>query len=455
MNRKDADVVIIGAGLTGLTLAYYLKRNGKYPVIIEKSDRPGGVINTVSDRGFIYETGPNTGVLGTPEIASLFDDLSDSCTLATADPKAQKRYILKNGKWHALPSSLISAIGTPLFSFKDKMGILAEPFRKPGIDPDESIGMMVVRRLGQSYLDYAVDPFISGIYAGDPQKLVTRYALPKLYALEQNYGSFIRGAIKKSREMKSEAEKKATKEVFSVKGGLGNLIMPLAENTGEKNIFYEASGTCVEPEGNGFSVIFSDKRGDSIKLSAPVIVSTIGSYNLPDLLPFITPYKLSPITNMEYAGVVQVALGYNKWEGHVLDAFGGLIPSKENRQVLGILFPSAIFSGRAPEGGALLSAFLGGMKRPEMINKQDVEIEEIVLRELESTLFPGQHPDLLKIFRYTHAIPQYGISSGERLDSIRKIQEQYPGLILAGNIRDGIGMADRVKQAKLIADMLK
>jgi oxygen-dependent protoporphyrinogen oxidase len=454
MNTKDPDVIIIGAGLTGLTIAYYLKRNGKNPVVIEKSERPGGVINTISENGFIYETGPNTGVLSTPELANLFDDLRDDCTLVTANPKSKKRYILKDGKWLALPSGLISAITTPLFTMKDKIAILAEPFRKPGTDPDESVASMVIRRLGQSYLDYAVDPFISGIYAGDPQRLVTRYALPKLYALEQNYGSFIRGAITKSREKKSGADKKATKEVFSAKDGLGNLVLALTRSIDAQNIICGASGTTIETSENGFSIAFTSKSGELIKLKSPVVISTAGSYNLPDLLPFIPHGRFSALSNLEYAGVVQVAIGYKKWDGHKLDAFGGLIPSKEKRQVLGILFPSAIFDERTPEGGALLSVFLGGIKKPSMISLSDEEIEDIVLREVETTLSVRNRPDLLKVFRYTHAIPQYEKSTGERLDCISWIQEEYPGLILAGNIRDGIGMADRVKQARNIADAL-
>jgi len=455
MSTKEPDVIIIGAGLTGLTLAYYLKSNGKTPVVIEKSERPGGVINTVSENGFIYETGPNTGVLSTPELASLFDDLREDCTLAIAKRGSKKRYILKDGKWQALPSGLISAVATPLFSMKDKIGILAEPFRKPGTDPDESVASMVIRRLGHSYLDYAVDPFISGIYAGDPQRLVTRYALPKLYALEQNYGSFIRGAIKKSREQKSEDDKKATKEVFSAKDGLGSLVMALTKSAGEQNIICGASGTRIKTSVKGFSVAFTLSSGEMIELTSPVVISTAGSYNLPDLLPFIQQSKLSALTNLEYAGVVQVAIGYKKWDGHKLDAFGGLIPSKENRQVLGILFPSAIFDGRAPKGGALLSVFLGGIKKPSIISLSDEEIEEIVLREVETTLSVRNRPDLLKIFRYPHAIPQYEKSTGERLDCISRIQEEYQGLILAGNIRDGIGMADRVKQAKAISGLFK
>jgi oxygen-dependent protoporphyrinogen oxidase len=165
------------------------------------------------------------------------------------------------------------------------------------------------------------------------------------------------------------------------------------------------------------------------------------------MLPFISEVAMKPIMSLKYAGVVQAAVGYTLWSGSPLDAFGGLIPSKEKRDALGILFPSAIFEGKAPLKGALLSVFLGGVKKPEIIKKSDDEITGIVLKEIAATLNEHSQPDLIRIFRYQQAIPQYGKSTGERLDCIQRIQKQYPGLILAGNIRDGIGMADRVKQA--------
>ena len=453
MNKKTVDIIIVGAGLTGLTLAYYLKKEGKKVILIEREGMAGGVISSLVEQDFTFETGPNTGVLSTSEIAELFEDLRDHCTLETANPKSKKRYILKNGKWQALPSGLLSAIRTPLFTLKDKFRVLLEPFREPGKNPDETIAQLVIRRLGRSYLDYAVDPFISGIYAGDPAKLVTRFALPKLYALEQNYGSFIRGAIKKSREPKSETEKKATREVFSVKGGLGNLIKALTKEIGHEKILTGAREAMVEPVTNGFIVSFRNISGKKDEYHAPVVVTTIGGYALPTLLPFIPGKNLASVSILGFAGVVQVAVGYKNWKGLPLDAFGGLIPSKENRDVLGILFPSAIFAGRAPEKGALLSVFLGGVKNPGILKKPDHEIKAIVLREIKETLSDNSQPDLFRIFRYTNAIPQYEKSTGVRLESIQRIQHQYPGLILAGNIRDGIGMADRVKQAKLISGM--
>jgi oxygen-dependent protoporphyrinogen oxidase len=455
MNSKRADVVIIGAGLTGLTMAYYLKKSGINPLVLERSEKPGGVIRTYSEGGFNYESGPNTGVLSTIEIAALFDELKESCTLETGNRDSKKRYILKDGRWQALPSGLFSAISTPLFTLKDKFRILGEPFRKPGSDPDESVADMVIRRLGRSYLDYAVDPFISGIYAGDPARLVTRYALPKLYALEHNYGSFIKGSVAKSREKKSDEEKKATKEVFSVSGGLGNLISALTLKTGYDSVICGISDLKIMYSNPGFSICFSTPDGQDHNIITSRVVSTAGSASLPGIFPFLSHETLSPILDLEYAGIVQVAVGYNDWTGFPLDAFGGLVPSREKKEILGILFPSAIFKDRAPENGALLSVFLGGIKNKEAIGKSDNEIRNIVLNEIQSTMMVNINPDLFKIFRYEHAIPQYGKSTGQRLDRIRKLEDQYPGLVLAGNIRDGIGMADRVKQARSIADLLR
>lgn len=454
MKSEDKDIVIIGAGLTGLSLAHFLKKKGRRPLVLEKDERPGGVIQTFSENGFVYESGPNTGVLSTKEIALLFEELNGNCTVETGQGGANKRYVMKNGRWEPLPSGLFSAVKTPLFTLGDKFRILGEPFRQPGTNPDESVADMVRRRLGNSFLDYAVDPFISGIYAGDPSRLVTRYALPKLYALEQNYGSFIKGTIRKSREKKSDDDRKATREVFSARGGLGSIISALAKEVGNESILCGITGLSTGCTGKRFRLEFSSPGGEKHNIESPVLITTAGGYSLPEILKFIYPEELSPLTSLQYAGVVQVAVGYRKWNSKPLDAFGGLVPSRENRQILGILFPSAIFSGRAPEGGALLSVFLGGTRNSDMLSKSDDEITAITLGEIRKTLGEKGEPDLLRVFRYGKAIPQYEISTGERLERIRELERRYPGLILAGNMRDGIGMADRVRQARQIADLL-
>ena len=183
-NYRLRDTIIIGAGLTGLTIAYYLTRKGCDVEVIEQQSRTGGQICTYHESGFTFESGPNTGIIAHPEVAELLEALSPICRLETAREASKQRLIWKGNRFHPLPSGLFNAITTPLFSTKDKLNILCEPFRSRGNNPDETIGELVQRRLGTSYLHYAVDPFISGVYAGDPMRLVTRHALPKLYQLE-------------------------------------------------------------------------------------------------------------------------------------------------------------------------------------------------------------------------------------------------------------------------------
>ena len=448
------EVIIIGAGLTGLTLAFYLKKAGIGFRIIEKSGKTGGVIQTVSEQGFVYETGPNTGVVSHPEMTELFEDLSGKCTLETADPSAKRRLIWKNRMWHALPSGLWSAINTPLFSWFDKFRILGEPFREKGADPNESLAELVKRRLGQSYLDYAIDPFISGIYAGDPNKLVTRFALPKLYLLEQEYGSFIKGAIKKAKLPKDERTKKATREVFSAKGGLSRLTEALSEAVGSENILLNVQNTLVKPTETGFQIQATTEK-QLINLETTYLVTTCGGYTLSGLLPFLNGEEIAPFNELKYAAVTQVLLGFKRWKGMSLKAFGGLVPSRENKNILGVLFTSSFFEGRAPEGGALLSVFMGGTKRPDIIGMNDEEIQSILDKELPRMLGDRNlNADMVRICRYPKAIPQYTESTGKRYEMIEQLQQKYPGLILAGNIRDGIGMGDRVKQGHTIAEEL-
>jgi len=162
--------------------------------------------------------------------------------------------------------------------------------------------------------------------------------------------------------------------------------------------------------------------------------------------------ELMPVTGLEYAGVTQVILGFREWKGMDIKAFGGLVPSREKRNILGVLFTSSFLKERAPEGGALLSVFLGGYRRPELVGMNDGETKDLVFRELENMLgVKDPEPEIFRIFRYKRAIPQYGKSSKERLEAIGRIQKKFRGLSIAGAVSDGIGMADRIRQARIIA----
>ncbi|TVQ16631.1 MAG: protoporphyrinogen oxidase [Bacteroidetes bacterium] len=455
MNTNESiHTLIIGAGLTGLSTAHFLQKAGSNFLVLDRNSHPGGVIQTHTENGFVYETGPNTGVIGSSEIVELFEDLQGLCELETANEHAQKRYILKNGQWEPLPSGLMAGIKTPLFSLKDKFRLLGEPFRSKGKNPHESLSGLVKRRMGQSFLDYAIDPFIIGVYAGDPDILIPKYALPKLYNLEQDYGSFIGGAIKKQFQKKSEADKKITRKVFSAKGGLSNLAHALYEKAGKENFRFNIANPTVQPNGKQYKVSWQHE-GETHTILASNVVFTGSSFELPEVYPFLPKNDLDKITNLLYAKIIEITLGFNRWEGIDLDGFGGLIPSKEKRDVLGVLFMSTLFEDRAPKDGALLTVFMGGIRNEKITELSDEQVREVVKREIADLMqLPGFQANLFKITRYRQAIPQYEVSSGVRFETIEKIEKQYPGLLLGGNMRDGIGMADRAKQGKMLAELI-
>ena len=282
---KQTEVTVIGAGLTGLSTAYWLTRKGVCVRVVETDCRIGGQIQTQRFQHYVYETGPSTGSVSTPEVAELMNDLAVTsegrCMIDTAPDTAKRRLIWKGDRFRELPSGLFSAITTPLFRFSDKLRILGEPWRKPGRNPDESIASLTARRLGKSFLDYAVDPFISGVYAGNPDKLVVRFALPKLYALEQRYGSFVRGSIAKKKEPKNDRDHLATKKVFSAQGGLSNIIQAEADFIGMENINLGVSNVRIRPEGDRWIASYTDKESNEQQLESRWVVTTCGAYNLP------------------------------------------------------------------------------------------------------------------------------------------------------------------------------
>jgi protoporphyrinogen/coproporphyrinogen III oxidase len=454
MKTTEVDVVVIGAGITGLVAALHLMDAGKKVVLVEKNDRTGGQLQTVTEDGFVFETGPNTGVINNSDVIRLFERLHDRIQPETARKESKVRLIWKGSKFHALPNGLISAVSTPLFTFRDKIRICFEPWRPKGSDPMESVGALARRRLGKSFFQYAIDPFVSGVYAGDPDRLVTRFALPKLYNLEQNYGSFIRGSIKMHAAHKMPADPKVTKQVFSAPGGFGQLAQAITDAISLENIRLSAGKVEICPNDTEARFRWKTTLSEEIILSNSV-VTTIPAYVLPEIVPFADTNLLDAISCMPYAPVIQVGVGIRSELQRVPMAFGGLVPSCESKGVLGILFPSSCFENRAPQGGATLSFFLGGRKHPEMLGWSDDEIRATVEDALVNMLgFPrGFKPDVVRIFRHERAIPQYEADSEARLKAIAKLEAEYAGLVLAGGIRDGIGLGDRVRQGSALSEL--
>ncbi|MBE9488581.1 MAG: protoporphyrinogen oxidase [Bacteroidetes bacterium] len=447
------NIVIIGAGLSGLSTAYYLHKKGHKVTILEKENRVGGKIASFKKEGFIYESGPNTGVLNNIEIVNLFEELGEECPLVTANEEAKFRLIWKGNSFHALPNSMIKAITTPLFSFKDKMRITFEPFRKKGTEENESIASFVRRRMGNSFLKYAVDPFVSGVYAGDPEKIVVKYALPKLYNLEQDYGSLVGGAIKKASAKKDADSKKITKDVFTCEGGLEMLVTALVNRIGKENIVTSATDIVVS-KGDKWCVNYS-KNGITSSINCDAVISTATAFSLPEMFPFIEKKNMDKINILPYSNIIQIIVGVKDVKGNNPMAFGGLIPSCEKKDILGILYPSCCFNRRAPKEGMLYAFFMGGSRRPDLFEWSNKKIEEYVREQFKTMLnMPDDiKPSFIEIYKHENAIPQYQEDCKARFEAINIIENKYKGIFLAGNIRDGVGMSDRVKQGKNISNL--
>lgn len=454
VTRDSYDVAIIGAGLTGLTTAYQLHKAGHRCIVIEKANRVGGQIRSHTTGGFCYELGPNTATLANYETLELVTDPALGLDVQVADAASKYRWIWKADRFYSLPTGPLSALTTPLFTLQDKLRILGEPWRAPGSDPQETIGSLAERRLGKSFVDYAVEPFIGAIYAGDPYRLVTKYALSKLYDLEQRHGSFIRGTFAKRKADKADPRPPLSKDIFSVRGGMERLPEALAAQvklsgevvTGVRDARIERT----EASASGWRVRFGGRT-----ITAHHVISTVPASALPHILPPKLRTQISPITALTYAPVMLVSVGFEHLPGVNRRAFGGLVPRVEHRDALGVLFLSSCFPGRTRyKDGAIFSVFLGGIHRgAEYLQKSEAELQEIALRELYQMLrIPSNvNPDLVNVAIYPEAIPQYDERAAACHERIGKLEATYPGLHLAGSIRDGVGVAKRILQGTELA----
>ena len=450
-NKLKIETLIVGAGLTGLSTGYYLGKQNREFLIIESASRVGGVIDSGVEGDFIYETGPNAGVLVNRESYELFEELrSETCEVLYADKSTvMNRYISKSGQWHPLPCSFKSLLKTPLFSLKDKFGLLLEPFRKASTDDHQSVSEFIQRRLGKSILDYAIDPFTLGVYGGDPAQLSAEYAYPHLYQLEKESGSLFGGMLKRLKNRKTIDRFPHRGELFSFKGGMVNLTNELGRRVGEENIHLNSEITSVVCHGpKDFTVLFQ-KNGEVFEVQTRNLVLTCGADALEKLIPFVDSKRLATLTSCPYTEIIEIGVGFKNWQGMKLDGFGGLCPHHEGHKVLGTLFISTTLPERAPKGGALLVFFVGGVRQAELCQKSDDELVKIVAFECQKMLsLPEFNPELIKITRHKQAIPQYDLDCGSRFEEIKMLEHQFPGLKLAGDYIGGVGLTRRIAYAK-------
>lgn len=441
------DFIIVGAGISGLTLAWALRRRGVRIRVLEAGSTAGGKIATQSLEGFLLEAGPNSLLDRGEGLGRLIDQVGLRPRVVEANPLAQRRYVSRDGRVIALPTRPLDFLGTPLFSLRAKLRLLAEPWQAVATT-DESVASFVRRRLGPEFLDWAVDPFISGVYAGDPERLSVRAATGRIHALEAEAGSLIRGALRRARQGRKSGPVPRGK-LISFLQGMGELPAALAAALGE-DLLLDSPVTALRRAGRYWEVETPSgtERAASIVLATPAR-ATAG------LLESLDAPLAERLRAIEYPGVVSMALGFDREQiTHPLDGFGLLIPSREGRQTLGVLFSSTLFPGRAPEGRVLLTAFMGGARNPEAPALADAVLIARVVDDLRPLLGVSGMPAFTVVNRWPQAIPQYTIGHQDRLREIEQGLAALPDLYAVSNWRGGIAVGDCVNNALALAKRL-
>jgi oxygen-dependent protoporphyrinogen oxidase len=451
-NFPRLDTVVIGGGVSGLATAVRLKRAGHTTMVLEKQKRTGGSVVSSLKNGFLVDYGPNSTLETSPEIRKFVDDLGLSGRRVYANDSAGNRYIVRNGQLQSLPMNPPQFLKSQLFSWRAKLRLLAEPFIAPAPqDREETIAAFVKRRLGQEFLDYAINPFIAGVYAGDPEKLSVRSAVAKIYALEKNYGSLIKGAIRGARERKKRSDVDKTKaKLFSFQNGMQELISAMDRELGE-SVKLQAEINNLAPVEDGWRVECSI-NGESIALETVSVIFTAPAHATAGLLQHLDQSLASQLNAISYPPVAMVFLGYsNDVSCRPLDGFGFLIPKVENRRILGTIWSSTLFPDRAPEGGIALTTFVGGMRQPELAALDDEELTDLVTGELKELLDLQAKPGFVEVKKWPKAIPQYELGHQDKLDAVEKFEIEHPGLYLSGNFRGGISVGDCILRSAEVA----
>jgi oxygen-dependent protoporphyrinogen oxidase len=446
-------VAIIGAGITGLTAAFYLKRKGVPVTVYEAGGCAGGVIQSIRKDGFLAESGPNTILETSPRIAQLVRDAGlESRKLAT-DPKAEARYVVRGGKPVAMPSSQLGIFTSELLSAGAKFALVREPFVLPRRDgAEESVAEFVTRRLNREFLDRLVDALVAGIYAGDPHKLSVQHALPRLKALEDKYGSLIKGQIRGARERKKTGEvarDRAPK--FSFDEGLQVLPDSLAAQLGD-SLKLNSPVTKLVQTGDGWRVTTANGETEH---NAVIYCGT--AYRLAELkIESQTPLNFSAFSEIRYPPVASVVLGFRHEDvAHSCEGFGMLIPGIEGFKILGAIFSSSLFPNRAPAGHVLLSIYVGGERQPELASLPADELVKLVCEDLRVLLGVRGQPVFTHHHFWPRAIPQYNVGYGKYKDLLNEIESKARGLFFAGSFRDGVSLGDSIVSGANIAERVE
>ncbi len=444
MSAHDVETLVVGGGIAGLACAAHLKANGRTVKLVERNDHLGGVVKTFREDGYLIETGPNSLYLRAEDpLLEYLPKMGLDQHVLLAGTAGQKRFILKNGSPKPLPMSIFDGLVSPVLSFAGKLRVLKEAFIPP-YDPDDSedpheetVSEFVTRRFGEEFLDWVVDPFVKGVYASTPDILSMEETFPRLTSMESHHGSVIRAAIALQMGRKIPSPR-FVRKILSFDTGMGRLPNAFADFLGtDAGTNAEVLGCTKTPEGFRTALLYED---ETYYLRSRHVVIATSALHCSEILKDLCPDVVNPLTEIPYAPIAVASVGFSRKNvRHPLDGFGILVPTKERRKILGILFSSSLFPGRAPDGQVLLTVYVGGMVNPKLAFSFDEDLISLVESELKSILGTQGSPDFIRIQRWEGAIPQYTLGHHDRIERITTALPE--GIHLAGAYLAGVSVS--------------
>jgi len=410
---SEPDAIVVGAGITGLTCAYRLQKLGFNTLVLERGDRIGGVIRTERINGHLIEFGPSS-LLPTAHTHDLLKEFGLDEELLEADPKAP-RYIVVNGQLRAIPLGPLTLKGIARAA--------TEPLVRTKSNGDESIAGFFRRRFGPQIHDRLAAPFVTGIFAGDTEKLSVSSVFPRLVEMEQASGSIILGMLRGRRKTtKSDTTRSMRRAVISsFPNGLETLPRRIAESLQ------------VQTKCSGIRI------GKDIHARATILA--VPAYGASKILRELYPQLATILDEIEYAPIVvaTTSVPLNSLSAP-LRGFGFLTPRSERMITLGTIFNSLLFPDRSPDDRLLFTSYLGGAIQPEVFDWPDERVWETVCSELKRVLKTSTLPEPVAIFRHRRAIPQYNIGHRQRIDAVASELSRIPGLFVTGSFLHGVSI---------------
>jgi len=449
-------ISIVGAGISGLATAQAIltRQPDAEITIFEAGQRIGGKVWTESSTdGYLCEGGVNGFLDKIPRTLELCQEAGVSPV--RADAAAQKRYVFSRGELHKLPEKPPEFLKSRLLSVPGRLRVIYETVAGGTDNPDETLGQFATRRLGKEAFERLIDPMASGVFAGDASKLSLKSCFPRIHEIETEYGSLIRGLIRLQMKAKREGKKNTPGPgpggtLTSFANGMSALTDSIAEQLGSR-IRLSTAVKDISRSGNRYQLQLEDNKVEE----SDVLILAAPAHAQAGMLQALDPDLAGLLGEIPYPALSVCCFGYRRNQvGQVLDGFGFLIPSKEQRAILGTIVDSNVFPGRAPEDSILLRSMVGGARTPELALLPDEQLISRVRSDLQDILGLKSEPDFIRIFRHTRAIPQYLVGHAARLKSIDEKLQMHPGLVLTGNAFKGVSLNDCVVNAWKTAESL-